>query len=185
MLLPMAGPMVDRKPSRHSSVRPSLQCDSYRIRGRPPRRDCHAAHIWAGSGPKTMLSTIPRRFSEISIPIKSLELACLQWLVILRRFQRDLYSDNLPVLQHFRQVTSIPLNYRSPKCTRPVTAFSSLWPSTCRPPCQASSQSLRSPQIFGRESSDNLIRIRYLERHTRLDGLESWTRIFGRRIECG
>ena len=38
----MAGPRIDRKLSRHGSVRPSPQCGGNRTRNRLPRRDCHA-----------------------------------------------------------------------------------------------------------------------------------------------
>ena len=42
---PLAGPRVDRKLSRHDSVRPPLQREGNRIWSRPLRRDCHATPI--------------------------------------------------------------------------------------------------------------------------------------------
>ena len=54
--LPMAGPRVNHKLSRHGPVRPPLQRDNNRIWSRLPRHGCHVALMWTNSGPKTMPS---------------------------------------------------------------------------------------------------------------------------------
>ena len=56
ILLPMAGPRVDTKLSRHGSVQPFSQLGGNRTLGWLPQRSCHAVPMQASSGPKTMLT---------------------------------------------------------------------------------------------------------------------------------